>query len=134
VTEVPDAVRNAVDEHHARGGGQPAVEVNREAWSEALPAHRDFIESLPESFDRWTARAIVEALPDDEQRAIRTFIVSQIWGHGKNAYARFRVRSALETAGGRGTDRVEKAAVEFGRGGPLLAFEYLAERGEQLLI
>ncbi len=103
--------------------------VEHERWADALPEHGDFIRSLPDAVDRWDLRDLVAALPLDDQRNIRAFILSQIWGHGENGYGPWRVREALSTADGDGPRRINHAAAELERNGPVAGFDYLSGVG-----
>jgi hypothetical protein len=104
---------------------QPAPHWFPHRWTARLPAHADFIETLPNPISRESVAAQFVDADDSEQAALRAFLTAMIWGHGRNGYGAYRTAGVLAASDHVGEWLSEALQTTRAAGGPA-GFEYLA--------
>lgn len=106
---IPVAVEEVVAEWRRRGmPRQSPTTYRRDAWAETFPEHRELIMSLPLELNRPAVREVIAKLDAGPAWAVRSFVVTQIWGYGDRGYGPSRVRRVLDDA----EDRADSALAE----------------------
>jgi hypothetical protein len=86
-----------------RDRGAPAqkgILWSRSDWLLAFPEHEELLRRLPRLLDRACVREVCADATHDAAAAERAFLAVMVWGYGKVAYGRHRVREILaETQG-----------------------------------
>jgi hypothetical protein len=95
------------------------------SWQAFLPQYAEYIASLPNPIDRTAVRAEVTRASDSPDDAVRAFIATMVWGHGRVGYGAFRTARVLTDNPGAAEVLMEVAAVTRRHGGPA-AFERMA--------
>lgn len=124
---IPAAVEGSVAEWRRRGmPRQSPTTCRREAWAETFPEHRELIMSLPLELDRPAVREVIAKLDAGPSWAVRSFVVTQIWGYRNRGYGPSRVRRILDDAGDSADGALAEAATLANQDGPVAAFRALA--------
>jgi len=90
-----------------------------------MPEHADYLNSLPNPLSRHEVAAQFVGADQTEDAAVRAFLASMVWGHGRNGYGAFRTAGVLEATDHAGARLLETMQVARAGGGAA-GFDHLA--------